>query len=246
MGYEDLSILLVHLGAILFLPYFPLQSCSILIQVIVAFSHCSEKALPRSEYHPTLPPSSFLPDIATSPGKRMVLDPEKADLEAASHVPQDIDGPLSHPGVSTTKDNEIKFSKGEDSGLSKMEDNGSLNRDETDSDSIHSHSSLGTIQAIPQEILPPQRSKSKSSSVRSCPLSIIPRSKRRGLLARFTIIPEVERPYDYKRSTKWLITLQVALAAAAAPMGSAILLRKSSPTTSFNSLIKRKQLPSHN
>lgn len=142
----------------------------------------------------------------------MVLDSEKADLEAASH--QDNDGPVSHPGVSTTQDNE------------------STKREDTDGDSTHSHSSLGTIEAIPEDREAPQlsKSKSKSSSVRSRPLSIIPRSKRRGLLARFTIIPEVERPYDYKRSTKWLITLQIALAAAAAPMGSAILLRKSCPS----------------
>lgn len=143
----------------------------------------------------------------------MVLDPEKEDLEAArtsQHTFQDSDGPVSHPGVSTTKDG--KLSK----------------REETDEDSIHSHSSLGTIEAVPGEPDAPQRSKSRSSSVRSRQIAIVPRSERRGLLARFTVIPEVERPYDYKRSTKWLITLQVALAAAAAPMGSAILLRKSS------------------
>jgi hypothetical protein len=140
----------------------------------------------------------------------MVLDPEKADLEAASqHVLRDIDGPVEHPGVSTTKDNE------------------SSKREETDEDSIHSVSSVGTVERVPKEPEPAQRSKSKSSSIRSRVLSIIPRSKRRGLLAKFTIIPEVERPYDYQRSTKWLITLLVALAAAAAPMGSAILLRKS-------------------
>ena len=150
----------------------------------------------------------------------MVLDPEKADLEAGSHVPQDLDGPVTHPGVSTTKDKEVESTK----------------REETDEDSIHSHSSLGTTEAIPQETQGTQRSKSKSSSVRSRPLSIVPRSKRRGLLARFTIIPEVERPYDYKRSTKWLITLQVALAAAAAPMGSAILLRKSSSPSPLHPL----------
>lgn len=149
----------------------------------------------------------------------MVLDPEKAELKAASHVPQGLDGPVSHLGISTTKDN------------------GSSKREETDEDSIHSHSSLGTIEAVPKEICPPQRPKSKSSSVHSRPLSIIPRFKRRGLLARFTIIPEVERPYDYKRSTKWLITLQVALAAAAAPMGSAILLRKPHPHLPSPSLI---------
>lgn len=50
----------------------------------------------------------------------------------------------------------------------------------------------------------------------------IPRSQRRGLSARFAMIPEVEDPYCYKDSTKWLLTLIIALAAAAAPMGSAI------------------------
>jgi hypothetical protein len=144
----------------------------------------------------------------------MVLDPEKAELEAASqHVPHDIDGAVERPGVSTGKDND----------LSKKE--------ERDEDSIHTQSSHGTIEPAPNETEPAQRSKSKSSSVHSRALSIIPRSKRRGLLARLTIIPEVERPYEYKRGTKWLITLQVALAAAAAPMGSAILLRKSPSQT---------------
>jgi hypothetical protein len=149
----------------------------------------------------------------------MVLDPEKADLEAGSQ--QDIDGPVSNPNVSTTKDNE------------------SSKREETDEDSVHSRSSLGAIEAIPEETEEPQRSKSKSSTVGSRPLSVIPRSKRRGLLARFTIIPEVEQPYEYKRSTKWLITLQIALAAAAAPMGSAILLRKSPSKVSLDSFTEQ-------
>lgn len=55
---------------------------------------------------------------------------------------------------------------------------------------------------------------------------IVPRAKRRGLLARLAFVPEVERPYDYKSGTKWFITFQVAIAAAAAPIGSAILLRE--------------------
>ncbi|OBT69200.1 hypothetical protein VE03_01890 [Pseudogymnoascus sp. 23342-1-I1] len=67
------------------------------------------------------------------------------------------------------------------------------------------------------------RSKSKSASVRSKAVTIIPRSKRRGLLGRLALIPEVSHPPEYTRKTKWLITLIVALAAAAAPMGSAIL-----------------------
>lgn len=136
--------------------------------------------------------------------KRMVQDPEKAEIEASRYSSQD---PIT-PSI-TPQDEKSSTSK----------------REERDSDSIHSHSSNNSIQAVPEE--PPlQQTRSRSSSVRSKPLSV-PRSKRRGLLARLTIIPEVEKPYDYKRSTKWLITLQVALAAAAAPMGSAILLRKS-------------------
>jgi hypothetical protein len=136
----------------------------------------------------------------------MVHDPEKADLKANEGIPQDFDGPVEHPGVSTFPDKEVK-------------------RDETDGDSSHSHSSNGTIEAIPEDMEPTQPSKSRTSSVRSRPISI-KRSKRRGLLARFTIIPEVQNPYDYKRSIKWFITFQVAMAAAAAPMGSAIILRK--------------------
>ena len=58
----------------------------------------------------------------------------------------------------------------------------------------------------------------------------VPRSQRRGLLGRFTIVAEVENPYDYNNRLKWFITFMVALAAAAAPMGSSIFFRKSSWT----------------
>ena len=126
-------------------------------------------------------------------------------------IPQDIDSPIEHPCVSTEKDSEP---------------------------SLHpslSPSSIDTtedpISPIPDGDVetqqgPPARSKSRTSSTRSKAQSIIPRSKRRGLLGRFAIIPEVERPKDYPRATKWLITFIVALAAAAAPMGSAIFYRK--------------------
>jgi hypothetical protein len=61
---------------------------------------------------------------------------------------------------------------------------------------------------------------------RAATATAVPRSKRRGLLGRLTIIPEVERPYDYANSTKWVITIIVSAAAAAAPLGSAIFFRK--------------------
>ncbi|KAL3424650.1 MFS multidrug resistance [Phlyctema vagabunda] len=87
-----------------------------------------------------------------------------------------------------------------------------------------SRNSDDTIEPVsdPENVEQRQRSKSRSSSSRSPTLAVVPRSKRRGLLAKLAMIPEVERPFDYERKTKWTITLLVALAAAAAPMGSAI------------------------
>jgi hypothetical protein len=55
----------------------------------------------------------------------------------------------------------------------------------------------------------------------------VPRSQRRGLLGRFTLVAEVENPYDYSNALKWFVTFIVAFAAAAAPMGSSIFFRKS-------------------
>ena len=70
-----------------------------------------------------------------------------------------------------------------------------------------------------------RRAQSRASSNRSRPLSIIPRSKRRGILGKFTLVPEVENPFDYKNSTKWGLTVIIALATAAAPLGSTIFYR---------------------
>ena len=53
----------------------------------------------------------------------------------------------------------------------------------------------------------------------------VPRSQRRGLFGRFTILAEVEEPRHYSRKAKWYITFIVALAAMAAPLGSAIIFR---------------------
>jgi len=52
----------------------------------------------------------------------------------------------------------------------------------------------------------------------------VPLSQRRGFLASFALIPEVKHPTAYPRRTKWLITATVALSAAVAPMGSAIVM----------------------
>ena len=68
----------------------------------------------------------------------------------------------------------------------------------------------------------------RRSSVQSAPRAprIVPRSQRRGGFARLVLIPEVEEPKDYSRSTKWLITFIISMAGVAAPFGSSIIFRK--------------------
>lgn len=70
------------------------------------------------------------------------------------------------------------------------------------------------------------RTQSRASSTHPRPLVVVPRKERRGLLGRFAIVPEVVNPYDYKRSTKWGITATIAIATAAAPLGSSIFYRE--------------------
>ncbi|KAM3528917.1 hypothetical protein NHJ13051_002191 [Beauveria bassiana] len=69
---------------------------------------------------------------------------------------------------------------------------------------------------------------SRASSTCARHAVIIPRSERRGLPSRFTILPEIENPYDSKRATKWGITATITVAAAAAPLGSSIFLPRAS------------------
>lgn len=79
---------------------------------------------------------------------------------------------------------------------------------------------------IPPEEGGLSRTHSRASSARSRPLVVVPRKERRGLFAQLALIPEVERPYDYTRKTKWMVTSIVAAAACTAPLGSNILYRK--------------------
>jgi hypothetical protein len=137
----------------------------------------------------------------------MIDDPEKAEADVNQEVSQDVDAPISHPEISTIRDAES-------------------NRKEDDVGSIRTQSSKDSIEPAPAPLEVSPDANPKPPSVLSRTLSIVPRSKRRGLLGRLSIIPEVDRPYDYANGTKWLITLIVALAAAAAPLGSAIFFRE--------------------
>ncbi len=64
-----------------------------------------------------------------------------------------------------------------------------------------------------------------ASTVQNKPISV-PRTKRRGLLASFTILAEVDDPYLYSYVVKWFITFVVAFTAAATSLGSAIIYRE--------------------
>jgi hypothetical protein len=135
------------------------------------------------------------------------LDPGRRNL-APEH-----DGPTNKPGI-INQEVEHKDQYRESIG---------------DGDSDHSlpTSPMDNIEPAPVETIGhASHSKSRSSSVQTRPMSVIPRSERRGLFGRLTVIPEVERPYEYKLKQKWLITLFVALAAAAAPMGSSVFYRE--------------------
>lgn len=90
---------------------------------------------------------------------------------------------------------------------------------------------------VDAEAAKPERVQSARPSMRAPTYVVVPRSQRRGLLARLTILPEIDRPYEYPDSTKWCITTFTAIAACIAPMGSAIFYRK----PSFPGLL----IPSH-
>ncbi|KAA8644077.1 hypothetical protein EYZ11_005460 [Aspergillus tanneri] len=53
-------------------------------------------------------------------------------------------------------------------------------------------------------------------------LEPVPQSQRRGLLGRFSIIPEVTNPYTYGNGTKWWMTVIVSFAAITSSTGSSI------------------------
>ncbi|QDS71117.1 hypothetical protein FKW77_009648 [Venturia effusa] len=91
------------------------------------------------------------------------------------------------------------------------------------------HSETDHEDSIHEETLRPQPSRTSSYRSASYYPPIVPRHLRRGLLSRFTLVPEVTQPYHYPNRTKWLITFTVALAAAAAPMGSAIIMPSLGP-----------------
>lgn len=163
----------------------------------------------------------------------------EGEQDNTQNAPQDPEkGRSSHPDHESLpelsdNDSDVASHHGDlVSGKGNNGDEHSQHSDEDDDDEAEEHHDPEPEgpEGLNTDVLTPQisrraRSQSRASSARSRPLVIVPRAQRRGLFARFVLIPEVERPYDYSRKTKWLITLIVALAAAGGPIGSNLMYR---------------------
>ncbi|KAH9821978.1 Major Facilitator Superfamily (MFS) transporter [Teratosphaeria destructans] len=98
--------------------------------------------------------------------------------------------------------------------------------------SPESHVSLDSHATLPEEghdhqVAARHRSHSRAKSTRSSVKQDavkLPMAERRGLLVRLCVMAEVDNPYAYTRRKKWTITFIIAVAGAAAPMGSSLVL----------------------
>ena len=88
---------------------------------------------------------------------------------------------------------------------------------------IPSHSTSSDLSSHGDNHVPHPRPASLASSTTPEPVKV-PRGKRRGLFARLAVIAEVEEPHHYSRKSKWMVTFIIAVAGAAAPMGSSVIL----------------------
>lgn len=150
----------------------------------------------------------------------------EATPRSSADLPQTLDGAADTLPTASSSSHPYSDRKGSRDRRKSQDSKIWQNRESKESD-IH----LEDLEAFP-------RANSETSARRdSQPISrrvsifartaaIVPKSEQRGLLARFTIIPEIESPYEYTNKTKWIITAVVAMAAAGAPMGSGIFYRK--------------------
>ena len=156
------------------------------------------------------------------------VDPEKGQVH---HPRPSADIERSHSSHSTGS------SRSDEDAIEKPRGRSAERQDEKEPS--HVHEGLVPVATVGEpsgsmvygEQCEPCRTRSRQSSVLSRPLTMVPRSERRGWFARLALIPEVDRPYNYKNSTKWTITATVSFATAVAPMGSSIFYRmcQSSP-----------------
>lgn len=87
------------------------------------------------------------------------------------------------------------------------------------------------------EAEPPQNADSAQTEKQGNPVTVpsgpvaVPRAERRGLWANLSIVSEVEKPFEYKNGTKWMMTVILAFAAGTSSTGAAIFYRKSANAT---------------
>jgi hypothetical protein len=98
---------------------------------------------------------------------------------------------------------------------------------EVELEDYHSRSHASSITGHDEEKNAPEPEPLQRASTELGPAVTVPRLKRRGLLGQLALVAEVENPKTYPRRTKWFITFVVAVAGAAAPLGSSIFFRKS-------------------
>lgn len=100
-------------------------------------------------------------------------------------------------------------------------------RHEIELEDYHSRSHTSSIADHDEEKNAPEPEPLQRASTELGPPVTVPRLKRRGLLGQFALVAEIENPKTYPRRMKWFITFIVAVAGAAAPLGSSIFFRKS-------------------
>ena len=98
--------------------------------------------------------------------------------------------PAVHIGSHPEKENE-----------SELGPTGSIHESSDDNESIHSHASTTPTVANDEKN---GRPATLSRTISVIPEAVIvPRAERRGLLARFALVPEVQNPYHYSQKTKF-------------------------------------------
>jgi hypothetical protein len=100
----------------------------------------------------------------------------------------------------------------------KHDSNSSRRKTDTSSGSSFQHDSEDILAAVPDVEVDLENG--EGTELKRKILNIIPRDKRRGLLAQLAIgIPEIDDPIQYSPNTKNFIIFIIAIVAIAAPMG---------------------------
>jgi hypothetical protein len=161
-------------------------------------------------------------DDHDDPGDKSAAS-ETAVKPCQGQRPGQGDGPAAPGGRDSIRADEKEKAVASDT----SEDGNDARSNNTEHDVELGHQARSLPSGASHEPDGPPLSRIASSFANTTTTRIVPRADRRGLLGRFAVIPEIENPYQYKNTTKWMITAVVSLAAAGAPLGTSIFLRES-------------------